>query len=105
MAEWKVKVEVRIDEVLEFERTIEADSQLEAEGAAEDEISDDEIYDALKEKDACALASWECHAETDEIQCKGCDVLFPADELDANGECEECRTDEDDEEEESEATS
>lgn len=98
MALWKVKVTVRVDEVLEFEREIEADSKKLAESAAEDAVSDEEIYEALKEKDACALASWDCEAETEEKQCEICDEYFPAEEL-KDGLCEDCAPVEEDDEE------
>lgn len=63
MATWKVKVKVSLDEVLEFEREVEADSEAEAESKAEDEISDDDFIEKIREMDVLAMAYMESKAE------------------------------------------
>jgi hypothetical protein len=63
MKKWNVKVKVRVDEVVEFDRVVETETKEQAIYLAEETIGDYDVYEALKEKDAVALASFESEAE------------------------------------------
>lgn len=63
MPKWNVKVKVRVDEVLEFERVIEAEDKAKAEYAAEETIGEEDVFEKLKECDAVARASFDAEAE------------------------------------------
>lgn len=101
MAMWTVQVKAKVDMILEFEREVEADSELEAEMAAENAISEEELLEAIKNDDVVTGTWFDCDATTEEVGCNGCSTLFPKDDLDADGNCEECR-EEDEEEDEDE---
>jgi hypothetical protein len=59
---WTVVTKVSIDTVLTFTHEVEADTQEQAEYAAEELIDDDVIYDQMRECDVPALADYDSKA-------------------------------------------
>jgi hypothetical protein len=96
---WRVTVSVNLDETLEFERVVDADSREEAESNAMEDVSDEDVLNALKDKNAVESADWNGDAETDGKPCEKCDVYFEANELNEDDLCEDCAPDDEDEEE------
>lgn len=107
MAEWTVIVKVAIEKELTFERTVEADSELEAQTEAEEAITDGDILWEL-EKEGFPDVDYDSAAETDAIQCDGCSVLYPPDgtlvERGRKLMCPDCLAVEEEDEEEEEET-
>jgi hypothetical protein len=103
VATWTVKTKVELHDTLEFEHEVEADSELEAETAAEDLITEEAILAALKaEGDPVGNATFGHDALTDALVCKTCDNLVDPDEADSEGNCADCQNEDEEEEEESE---
>lgn len=98
-ATWRVTTEVTITQTLQFEIEVEADSALEAESKAEDEISHDMIIEKLNLDDA----DYDSEAETDDIQCDGCGEYFPSDgtltEVGSKLLCDGCKPEDEEEDE------
>lgn len=107
MARWmvKVKVELEIMLVREYEREIEADDETEAERLGEESITDEFLLEKIKENNLLADVEVDAiEAETDDIQCDRCHEYFPADgTLEEIGDelvCNGCMTEEEMEDEE-----
>lgn len=98
MATFKVKTKVSIPACdFEVETEVEADSEFEAHHAAEEEITEEMMLEKIKESNVIADADFDSSSETDAVACESCDALYAPNELNEDGECEDCAGDEEEE--------